>query len=222
MQIAIDGTAGSGKGTLSQRLSNKLNIPHLDTGLLYRKVAFTFINNYGQNLDINRNKSLEKIILIAKNSIHEVISNQYLRDNEVGLFASKIANIKELREILKNEQIKFAEKNFKKYGGCILDGRDIGTKILPNAYIKFFIIASAEIRAKRRLLEKESSDLHPNEQKCIFNKILKEIIIRDKNDYNREHSPLKKAKDAIEIDTTKLTPNEVENRAIEYINDKIK
>ena len=221
MQIAIGGTASSGKGTLSKRLSKKFNIPYLDTGLLYRKVAYTFINNYGQNLNLNKKESLEKIFHIAENSLSLKLDELKLRDNEVSLFASKIASIFELREILKIEQIKFSKTNSEKYGGCILDGRDIGTIILPNAEIKFFVIASAEIRAKRRLLENFSTSLHPSEQKDMFKKMLKEIILRDKNDYNRKHAPLKKAKNAFEIDTSLLTPQEVENSAIKYINEKI-
>ena len=111
MQIAIDGTASSGKGTLSKRLSKKFNIPYLDTGLLYRKVAYTFINNYGQNLNLNKKESLEKIFHIAENSLSLKLDELKLRDNEVSLFASKIASIFELREILKIEQIKFAKTN---------------------------------------------------------------------------------------------------------------
>ena len=110
-------------------------------------------------------------------------------------------------------QIKFVNDSVVLKKGCILDGRDIGTIILPNADIKFFITASPEVRAKRKLKEKVNANLQPHEQKCMFNKYLFKINERDENDFNRKISPLKKAIDAFEIDTSDLTPKAVEEIA---------
>ena len=122
--------------------------------------------------------------------------------------ASKIAVFPKLRNILKLKQIEFSNINKKKYGGCILDGRDIGTVILPNADFKFFITASIEIRAKRRLLEKNISCLQEQNVECMLQSIIKDISRRDKVDKSRLISPLVPAKDAFIIDTSMIDPNE--------------
>ena len=170
MLIAIDGTAGSGKGTLSKRLSNKLNLPYLDTGMLYRKVALEFFK-IEKKIRINLDKETIKIIknLIKTISFANLDNDHLLREDKIGLLASEIGKIREIRSILNNKQIEFVEESIKFHKGCILDGRDIGTIILPNADIKFFVTASPEVRAKRKLKEKKNANLQPYEQKCMFN-----------------------------------------------------
>ncbi|MDC0457818.1 (d)CMP kinase [Alphaproteobacteria bacterium] len=205
IEIAIDGTAASGKGTLAKKLSLKYKFPYLDTGLMYRMVAYNLIYQkkiLSSNLELESCKTAKKIDFQRSENIQ-------LRSEEIAKLASKIASFPGLREILNSQQIEFANKNKKKYGGCILDGRDIGTKILPNANFKFFINASVEIRAKRRLLEKNISFLHENDEKCMLQSLIIEISKRDVSDIKRQVSPLVPAEDAFIIDTSSIDADEL-------------
>ena len=205
IEIAIDGTAASGKGTLGKKLSDKYNFPYLDTGMLYRKVAYELIK-----YKVTSSKNLEKnCCYYAKMLVLNDSSNENLRSEDVAKLASKIATYASLRNILNKKQKEFSDLNKKKFGGCILDGRDIGTKILPNADFKFFITASLEIRAKRRLLEKNISFLHENNEKCMLHNLMNDMRERDKLDINRKSSPLAPAKDAYVIDTSLITAQEL-------------
>ena len=213
IEIAIDGTAASGKGTLARRLSVKYDFPHLDTGSMYRMVALELINdkkNDYTNLEIESCK-------IAKKLSFKQLENNKLRTEEVAALASKIASFPSLRETLNLIQIEFANVNKEKYGGCILDGRDIGTKILPNANFKFFINASVEIRAKRRLLEKNITFLHENDEKCMLQSLINDITKRDLSDSTRKTSPLVPAEDAFIIDTSSISADEVMSIATKII-----
>jgi cytidylate kinase len=205
IEIAIDGTAGSGKGTLGKNLSKKYRYPHLDTGLMFRAVADSLLSKKKNDL-----KNLEPLSCeIAKSLSFIALNEKKLRSEETGFMASKIAVFPQLRNILKLKQIEFSNINKKKYGGCILDGRDIGTVILPNADFKFFITASIEIRAKRRLLEKNISCLQEQNVECMLQSIIKDISRRDKVDKSRLISPLVPAKDAFIIDTSMINANEL-------------
>jgi cytidylate kinase len=216
IEIAIDGTAASGKGTLGRNLSVKYGFPHLDTGLMYRAVAFKLLSQ--KKIKI---KNLESLSCeIAKDLDLIKMNAQELRSEETGSMASKIANFFQLREILKCKQIEFANINKHKYGGCILDGRDIGTVILPNADFKFFITASIEIRAKRRLLEKNISYLQDNDVECMLQSLIKGISLRDKLDKNRLLSPMLPAKDAFVIDTSLIDADNLMSIAIKIIEGK--
>ena len=213
IEIAIDGTAASGKGTLARRLSVKYDFPHLDTGSMYRMVALELINdkkNDYTNLEIECCK-------IAKKLSFKQLENNKLRSEVVAALASKIASFPTLRETLNLKQIEFANVNKRKYGGCILDGRDIGTKILPNANFKFFINASVEIRAKRRLLEKNISFLHGNDEECMLQSLISDITKRDLSDSTRKTSPLVPAEDAFIIDTSTISADEVMSIATKII-----
>ena len=213
IEIAIDGTAASGKGTLARRLSVKYDFPHLDTGSMYRMVALKLINdkkNDYTNLEIECCK-------IAKKLSFKQLENNKLRTEEVAALASKIASFPSLRETLNLIQIEFANVNKEKYGGCILDGRDIGTKILPNANFKFFINASVEIRAKRRLLEKNISFLQGNDEECMLQSLITDITKRDLSDSRRKTSPLVPAEDAFIIDTSAINADEVMSIATKII-----
>ena len=205
IEIAIDGTAASGKGTLAKKLASKYGFPHLDTGLLYRKVAFELINQKKNNLP-----NLEEISCkIAEEINYFKLESIKLRSEDTARLASSIASFPKLRKILNQKQIEFANKNKEKFGGCILDGRDIGTVILPRANFKFFINASVEVRAKRRLLEKNISFLHEKDEKCMLQSLIDDIIKRDNIDSNRLASPLVPAKDAHIIDTSLINPDEL-------------
>ena len=140
IEIAIDGTSASGKGTLAKKLSEKYAIPHLDTGLMYRKVASEILKN-----KIDYNNLSELSCQIANVSSFENLQNEELRTEKIAQMASKIAVFPALRNMLNLKQKEFIDKSNEQFGGCVLDGRDIGTKILPHANFKFFIDASIEI-----------------------------------------------------------------------------
>ena len=205
LKIAIDGTAASGKGTLAKKLADKYGFAHLDTGLLYRKVADELIKK-----NLYPSKNIENYSLeIARDLNFLELKKEDLRSEKTAKLASVIATNAKLREILNSKQKEFVEKNKNKFSGCILDGRDIGTKILPNADFKFFIDASIEVRAKRRLLEKNISFLHENDEKCMLQSLINEMNDRDKLDSNRSVSPLIPAEDAYVIDTSLINADEL-------------
>ncbi len=211
IEIAIDGTSASGKGTLAKKLSEKYAIPHLDTGLMYRKVASEILKN------TDYNNLLELSCQIAKISSFENLQNEELRTENIAQMASKIAVFPALRNMLNLKQKEFVYKSNEQFGGCVLDGRDIGTKILPNANFKFFIDASIEIRVKRRLLEKNISFLHGNDEKCMLQTLTEKMVERDNIDRNREDSPMVPAKDAFVIDTTSINPDQLLSIATKLI-----
>ncbi len=211
MKIAIDGTAASGKGTLSNHLSKELKLPLLDTGLLYRKLAFMYIKSI--KLTTSQN-TIENCIL--KSILNDFDPNNLdpktLQKNLYGNFASRIGKLDFVRNKLKIIQIEFAENMTKTKGGCILDGRDIGTDILPNADFKFYIDAPIKIRAKRRFKQLYSLD-----KSTKFKNILLDLEKRDISDKSRKNSPLILAKDAILIDTELLNPQQVLKKALHHI-----
>ena len=211
IEIAIDGTSASGKGTLAKKLSEKYAIPHLDTGLMYRKVASEILKK------TDYNNLLELSCQIAKISSFENLQNEELRTENIAQMASKIAVFPALRNMLNLKQKEFVYKSNEQFGGCVLDGRDIGTKILPNANFKFFIDASIEIRAKRRLLEKNISFLHENDEKCMLQTLTEKMVERDNIDRNREDSPMVPAKDAFVIDTTSINSDQLLSIATKLI-----
>ena len=205
IEIAIDGTAASGKGTLGKKLSEKYGFPYLDTGMLYRQIAYHIIKEKKTD-----SKNLEKCCCdFAKTYYFGKLKNEYLRTEDVAKLASIIATFSNLRKILNNKQKEFNNFNKKKFGGCILDGRDIGTTILPNANFKFFITASLEVRAKRRLLEKNISFLHENDEKCMLHTLINDMKERDRIDSSREASPSIPANDAYIIDTSSINAKEL-------------
>ncbi len=200
--IAIDGPSASGKGTLSKLLSEKFNIPHLNTGGLYRGVAYKAIQS---NIDLNDEKS---IIEIAKTLNENDISNPAIFTEEMGGKAAIVAKMQSVRDILFKYQKDFANQE----GGAILDGRDIGTVICPDADYKFFVIASPEERANRRYKEMKEKGQDVN-----YDDILNKIKERDERDMNRTASPFRKADDAILIDTTNKNINEVFKEVSSFI-----
>lgn len=218
MKIAIDGTAASGKGTLAKGLAKKLGYDYLDTGLLYRRLAldiykkgltkFNLINEKG----IIPNANINILADITLNLTLPLSDHPDLRKQEISHLSAVIASIPEIREILFKKQRIFANKP-PSNAGVILDGRDIGSVILPEAKIKFFIDAKPEIRAKRRYAELKSLSAEIQEET-----ILVDLIKRDKADRTRHIAPLKRVPDAFFIDSSALNADEVLQIALNYIN----
>ena len=193
IKIAIDSPAAAGAGTQAKLISKHYNLFFLDTGKIYRLLGLYKIKN---SKKFNYSYVKKKIKNLKINDLQK----KNLLSNKVGMVASIIAKDKQIRNLVHNFQIKCAYHPPKKYNGSCLDGRDITYKIVPDAEFKFFISANITTRAKRRFLE-----LKRLNQKIHYNEVLKSIKKRDKSDYNRKISPLKKTKDSILINTTNLT-----------------
>ena len=193
IRIAIDSPAAAGAGTQARLISKHYNLFFLDTGKIYRLLGLFKIKNPKK---FNYSYIKKKM----KNLNMKELQKKNLLSNKVGIAASIMAKDKKIRNLVHNFQIKCAYYPPKKYNGSCLDGRDITYKIIPNAEFKFFISANVETRAKRRFLE-----LKRLNQKIHYNEVLKSIKKRDKSDYNRKISPLKKTKDSILINTTNLS-----------------
>jgi len=200
--IAVDGHSAAGKGTLCKLLSEKLNIPHLNTGGLYRAVAYKAIQN-GVSLDDEA-----KVVEIAKTIDENDIGNPLIFTEEIGAKASIVAKIQAVRDVLFQYQKDFANQST----GAILEGRDIGTVICPDADYKFFMTALFEERAKRRFKEMKEKG-----QNVAYQDIFDKMKKRDETDMNRAASPFKKADDAILIDTTGKTIDEVFQEVLAFI-----
>ncbi len=203
LRIAIDGPGGSGKSTIAKLLAKELNIDYVDTGAMYRAIGLKIKN---ENIDVfNKNilsNTLNNTTIDFKSgSIYLDGQNvdTLIRTPEISMVASEISAIDIVREKLVNIQRKMGQTK-----SMIMDGRDIGTNVLLDAEYKFFMNASIEERANRRFKE-----LIEKGQEVDFNKVLEEIKLRDHNDMTRELNPLKKAEDAIELDTTSMTIEEV-------------
>ena len=210
--IAVDGPAGAGKSTIAKLIAEKLNINYIDTGAMYRAITYKCLQN---NIDINNEK---EVINIAKNCeidfkdnniyINGEILTDEIRTMEVSNNVSNVAKIKEVRYLMVDVQ-----RNIGKVSSVILDGRDIGSYVFPNAEYKFFLIATPEERGNRRYKELVNKGYDVN-----LEEIIKDIIKRDEIDSNREFAPLVKAEDAIEIDTTGKSINEVVQSVLSKIN----
>ena len=210
--IAVDGPAGAGKSTIAKLIAEKLNINYIDTGAMYRAITYKCLQN---NKDINNE---EEVIKIAKdceidfkdNNIYlngEILKDE-IRTMEVSNNVSNVAKIKEVRYLMVDVQ-----RNIGKVSSVILDGRDIGSYVFPNADYKFFLVATPEERGKRRYKELVNKGYDVN-----LEEIISDIIKRDEIDSNREFAPLVKADDAIEIDTTGKSINEVVQSVLSKIN----
>ncbi|WP_440935731.1 (d)CMP kinase [Candidatus Pelagibacter sp.] len=210
IKIAIDSPAAAGAGTLAKSISKHYNLLYLDTGKIYRMIAFIKIKQK-QNFNIR----------FLKNKIRNLnfrsLQKKNLLSDEVGTEASLIAKNKNIRKLVHAFQINCAYRPPKKYKGSCLDGRDITYKIIPDADFKFFITANLKVRARRRFQE-----LKKLKKKISYKTVLKSIKIRDKNDYNRQISPLKKTKDSILINTSNLSKRACFLKIKKIIDEKIK
>ena len=193
IKVAIDSPAAAGAGTQAKLISKHFNLFYLDTGKIYRLIAnFKLTQPKKYSLSLIK-KKMTKLAM-------KDLQNKNLLSDEVGTMASIISKDKKIRKLVHAFQIKTAYHPPKKYSGSCLDGRDITYKIIPDANFKFFITANTKTRALRRYKE-----LKKLNKKISFNEVLKSIKNRDKSDYNRKISPLKKTQDSILINTTNLT-----------------
>ncbi len=215
INIAIDGPAGAGKSTIAKMVSKKMGFIYVDTGALYRTVALYLTENNISDDDI------EKVLPDADVSLRFIDGVQcvflgdrnvsgLIRTPEISMAASRTSAIPAVRTYLFETQQKIAREN-----NVIMDGRDIGTVVLPNAEVKIFLTASAEERANRRFKELSEKPDCPS-----YEDILKDIIQRDYQDSHRETAPLKQAEDAVLVDTTKLTLEESANEIERIIREK--
>lgn len=216
LKIALDGPSGSGKSTVAKRLSEKLDILYLDTGAMYRATALkalklnfdtfdekgvsSFINDL--NLEIKYENGSQQTYLDGEN-----VSDK-IREPQVSMAASNISSLKCVRLKMVEMQRKIASST-----SCVLDGRDIGSYVLPDADYKFYITASVDVRARRRFKELTEKGFDVD-----FEKLKKEIEERDYNDSHRDFAPLVKAKDAIFIDTSDMDVDGVTNAVMSHIN----
>ena len=191
MIVAIDGPAGSGKGTIAKKLAEYFNLSYLDTGILYRAVALQMLAEGINENDYRSAKKVAQQVSIAS------IDHTGIRTRAVSDLASKIATISTVRQELLTRQRRFAQNPDPDKDGAILDGRDIGTVVCPNADFKLFITAELEIRAKRRWKELLQSD-----PTVIYYDVLEEMRSRDERDTNRKDAPLVVTSDAMVIDTS--------------------
>ena len=178
--ISIDGPAGSGKERIAQYISKKYKLFHLDSGILYRQLALLIIT---KKIDLNNLASLKKFVKSFKNL--SLKSHTNLRKENISKVSSRIATFPFIRNFINKQQKIIVKKMLKSYKGCVVDGRDIGSKVFKDAKIKLFIEVDVKIRAKRR-----HKQLIALGEKSIYSQILKEIQLRDKIDKNRKHSPL--------------------------------
>ncbi len=210
--IAIDGPAGAGKSTISKKISEKLGINYIDTGAMYRAITYKCLKEKIDTLDE------ENVIKICENAQVDFKDNQIyldgkcvndeIRQQDVSANVSNVAKIARVREIMAKKQREIGLRS-----DVILDGRDIGTCIFPDSKYKFYLNASAEERGKRRYLELKEKGLD-----VVLDDIIKDIEKRDHIDSTRKVAPLSKAKDAIEIDSTNMTIDQV----VEYVIEKVK
>ncbi len=215
IRIALDGPSGSGKSTIAKRLSQKLNILYLDTGAMYRATALKAIalgiDTFDETGVLTFIDDINLVIKYIDGAQHTFLDgedvSERIREPHVSMAASNISSLKCVRLKMVDMQRKIASQM-----SCVLDGRDIGSYVLPNADFKFYITASSEVRADRRYKE-----LTLKGHKVDFNELKKEIEQRDYNDKNRDFAPLKKAEDAVEIDTSFMNIEQVIGKVLSYI-----
>lgn len=220
LKIAIDGPASSGKSTIAKLLADEFQLVYVDTGAMYRTLTYLALKN---NVEVNDEQSLADLLKETEITFkrdkngQEVFANEEnvteaIRQNDVTNNVSVVSSFPKVREELVRRQQVISEQS-----GVVMDGRDIGTVVLPNADVKFFLVASVEERAERRYLENKEKGIESD-----FERLKQEIIDRDEYDTNRKVSPLKQAQDAVRLDTTSLSIPEVVKKSIEIINNKIK
>jgi len=205
MIIAVDGPTASGKGTIARRLAEHFGVPHLDTGLLYRAVGWQVALNEGDPDNPDD-------ALAACDFDDQLLEDTALRTEETGSLASRVSVHPQVRRALYERQRTFAQQP----GGAVLDGRDIGTVIVPEADVKLFITASVQARARRRWLEMTHDHLN-REDELPLSEIERDIVQRDARDINRKDAPLKAAPDAMIIDSTSFDRDEAFEMVLEAV-----
>ena len=208
--IAIDGTAASGKGTLARRLAAEYDFAYLDTGKLYRLVGWNVLQQGGNASDP---KDAARVVVALKDSITPtMLDDENLLCDAAGVAASQVGAVPEVRAALLDLQRNFATPPPEGKRGAVLDGRDIGTVICPDAPVKFYVTADVETRAQRRFKELQSRGVPKK-----YDDILRDLKERDERDSNRADAPLKQAPDAFFIDSTQMTIADVMNAAMGWL-----
>jgi cytidylate kinase len=209
--IAIDGPAAAGKSTVAKIVAKKLGFIYIDTGAMYRAVTYlAFKNNIDYTNEVEISKLLKNSVIrfepgeVQQVFIDDLNVTEIIRSSDITNHVSIVAALPSIRVELQKRQQLLAEE-----GGVVMDGRDIGTAVLPNAELKIFLLASVEERAERRFKENKAKGFDVN-----MEQLRREIEERDHLDYTREHSPLKKADDAITVDTTSMDINEVATKIL--------
>jgi len=216
LRIAIDGPAAAGKSTVAKRLAKDLSYIYVDTGAMYRALTLHCLRN---NLSLTDEEAVYNLLLNSKielkqtNDTQRVLLNgedvtEAIRSNDVSRKVSIVAKLGAIRKEMLARQREMASN-----GNVIMDGRDIGTNVLPDAEVKFYLIASVDERAKRRYEENIKKGIP-----TTLEQLKKEIAERDRRDMEREHAPLKQAEDAIAIDTTSLSIEEVVSQMLKHVN----
>ncbi len=215
LQIAIDGPAGAGKSTIAKMIADKLDLLYLDTGAMYRACAYYLKQNNALDDEKKMDELLEQMELSFDESGKIIYLNgedvsAVIRTPEISELTSKVSSNPQVREVLVHKQQQIAGSR-----GVIMDGRDIGTVVLPQAQVKIFLTASLESRAQRRLL-----DLAQKGIKSDLATVMEDLAKRDKQDSTREHSPLKQADDAVVIDTSEMSIDDVIKNILLIIENK--
>lgn len=214
INIALDGKAAAGKSTIAKRVAAQLSMIYVDTGAMYRAITYYYLNNKERftdftsliaEIDLRLGYDAEKgqRVFLNDNDVTD-----FLRENDVTQNVSYVSSIKEVRQFLVQAQQKLAAEK-----GIVMDGRDIGTTVLPDAEVKVYMIASVEERAERRYKDNQERGIESS-----IEQLKKDIAERDAYDMNREISPLRKAEDAIEIDTTGLSIEQVTDKILSLVN----
>ncbi|EGQ4094132.1 (d)CMP kinase [Staphylococcus pseudintermedius] len=214
INIALDGPAAAGKSTIAKRVAAQLGMIYVDTGAMYRAITYYYLNNKERftdftslisEIDLRLGYDAEKgqRVFLNDNDVTD-----FLRENDVTQNVSYVSSIKEVRQFLVQVQQKLAADK-----GIVMDGRDIGTTVLPDVEVKVYMIASVEERAERRYKDNQERGIESS-----IEQLKKDIAERDAYDMNREISPLKKAEDAIEIDTTGLSIEQVTDKILSLVN----
>ncbi len=214
--IAIDGPAGAGKGTITKQVADQLGFINIDTGAMFRCVTLKILQ---EKIEIENEKAMEKLLETIEIEIkesEEVFLNgenvtKKIRENEVNNMVSPVSVIPMVREKLLSLQRKMAEGR-----NVIMEGRDIGTVVFPNADVKIYLDATPEERAKRRVKQNQEKQIP-----CTYEEVLQGIIERDKRDASRKIAPLKQAEDAIYIDSSDMSIEEVSSKIIKIVQEKM-
>jgi cytidylate kinase len=219
--VAIDGPAGSGKSTVTHLLAKRLGYVHIDTGALYRALALK-ARELGISLEDSKalgecaQKTKLEFQWLNDERNHIFVDGRnvssLIRTPEISLAASKISSYPEVRDALLGIQRLMGEQ-----GGVVLEGRDIGTVVFPNAHIKFYLTATVESRSRRRMVELEEKGIY-----LEFSEVLKQVEERDRADMGRKAAPLKKAEDAIEVDTTNMNVEQVVSHLTQLVEERAK
>lgn len=214
--VAIDGPAGSGKGTITKKIGEKLGLINIDTGAMFRCVTLNMIQEKVTLEEEEKIKEILKNIKIDLKENEEVFLNginvsQKIREEEVTKMVSPVSVLPMVRE-----KMLILQREMAKGKNVIMEGRDIGTVVFPNANVKIYLDASPEERARRRVKQNQEKGMESS-----YEEVLKNIMERDKRDLSREIAPLKQAEDAIYIDTSDMTIDEVVDKMVEIIQEKV-